>query len=161
MKHKHHIIPKHIGGDDNPTNLIELSIEEHAAAHRILFDEHGRWQDYVAWQGLAKLATKEEHVAMLLSAAGKKGAAISNSRYTPERRKKLSNSIKIIRENIDQLGEKNPNAKEYFVTYPDGTKEKVKALRFWCEVKGLNYNSFYNQCVGRGRKHKGYTVTKV
>ena len=26
MKHKHHIIPKHAGGTDDPDNLIELSI---------------------------------------------------------------------------------------------------------------------------------------
>ena len=28
MKHKHHIIPKHMGGDNSKENLIELSIEE-------------------------------------------------------------------------------------------------------------------------------------
>ena len=27
MKHKHHIVPKHMGGSDNPENLIELTIE--------------------------------------------------------------------------------------------------------------------------------------
>ena len=34
MKHKHHIIPRHMGGTDDPSNLIELTIEEHAEAHR-------------------------------------------------------------------------------------------------------------------------------
>lgn len=48
--HKHHIIPKHAGGDNSPENLIELTIEEHAEAHRILYVEHGRWQDKVAWK---------------------------------------------------------------------------------------------------------------
>jgi len=33
MKHKHHIVPKHMGGSDDPSNLIELTIEEHAEAH--------------------------------------------------------------------------------------------------------------------------------
>ena len=28
MKHKHHIIPKHMGGNDDPSNLIELTVEE-------------------------------------------------------------------------------------------------------------------------------------
>ena len=36
--HKHHIIPKHMGGTDDPSNLIELTIEEHAEAHRKLFE---------------------------------------------------------------------------------------------------------------------------
>jgi hypothetical protein len=35
MKHKHHIIPKHMGGTDDSDNLVELTIEEHAEAHRI------------------------------------------------------------------------------------------------------------------------------
>ena len=30
--HSHHIIPKHIGGTDDPSNIIELTVEEHAAA---------------------------------------------------------------------------------------------------------------------------------
>ena len=31
--HKHHIIPKHIGGTDDPSNLVDLTIEEHAEAN--------------------------------------------------------------------------------------------------------------------------------
>jgi hypothetical protein len=34
--HKHHIIPRHMGGDDSMDNLIELSIEDHYTAHMIL-----------------------------------------------------------------------------------------------------------------------------
>jgi len=58
--HKHHIIPKHAGGTDDPSNIIELTIEEHAEAHRLLFEEFGRWQDYVAWQALEGLIGNEE-----------------------------------------------------------------------------------------------------
>ena len=71
MKHLHHIIPKHIGGTDDPSNLIELTIEEHAEAHKKLWEEHGRWQDKLAWLGLAKLIGKEEHLHMLLSESKK------------------------------------------------------------------------------------------
>jgi hypothetical protein len=58
--HKHHIIPKHAGGTDDPFNIIELSITEHAEAHRLLFEEFGRWQDYIAWKGLSGLIGNEE-----------------------------------------------------------------------------------------------------
>ena len=54
MSHKHHIIPKHAGGTDDPSNLVELSVDDHAEAHKVLYEQCGRWQDYVAWQGLAK-----------------------------------------------------------------------------------------------------------
>ena len=40
--HIHHIIPKHLGGTDDPSNLIKLTIEEHAEAHRILVADSNR-----------------------------------------------------------------------------------------------------------------------
>ncbi len=52
-KHIHHIIPRHVGGTDDPENLIELTVEEHAEAHRKLWEEHNRWQDFVAWKALS------------------------------------------------------------------------------------------------------------
>lgn len=65
MKHKHHIIPRHIGGSDNPENLIELTIEEHANEHKKLFDKCGRWQDELAWKGLSGMIGKEEIIERL------------------------------------------------------------------------------------------------
>ena len=32
--HNHHILPKHMGGTDDPENIIKLTIEEHAEAHK-------------------------------------------------------------------------------------------------------------------------------
>ena len=71
-KHKHHIIPKHMGGTNNPDNLIELTIEEHAEAHRMLYEKHGHTQDKVAWLGLAGIMPHSEIIYTLLS-EGKKG----------------------------------------------------------------------------------------
>lgn len=42
LKHKHHIIPKHAGGSDDPSNIVVLTVEEHAEAHRKLYEKHGR-----------------------------------------------------------------------------------------------------------------------
>ena len=60
-----------MGGTDDPENLVELTIEEHAEAHRKLFEEHGHWQDYIAWQGLAGLISKEELIRRIQVEAGK------------------------------------------------------------------------------------------
>lgn len=51
--HWHHIIPKHAGGTDDPSNLIRLTIPEHAEAHRLLWEQHGRPEDKLAWLMLA------------------------------------------------------------------------------------------------------------
>ena len=49
MKHIHHIIPRHMGGTDDPSNLIELTIEEHAEAHLKLYEQYGKRQDLWAY----------------------------------------------------------------------------------------------------------------
>lgn len=65
MKHKHHIIPKHMGGSDDPSNLIELSIQEHADAHKLLWEEHGKIEDKIAWECLSgRTLTEEDRIVL-------------------------------------------------------------------------------------------------
>ena len=63
-----------MGGSDNPENLIELTIEEHAEAHRLLYEKYGKWQDKLAWRALSGQIGKEEIIRELLSNAGREGA---------------------------------------------------------------------------------------
>lgn len=62
-----------MGGTDDPDNLIELSVEEHAEAHKKLYEEHGKEEDKLAWMGLAGMIGKEEIIRRQLSLASKKG----------------------------------------------------------------------------------------
>lgn len=79
MKHLHHIVPKHIGGTDNPSNLIELTVQEHAEAHLELFNKHGRWQDELAWKGLSGHLGKEEIIKIAQMEGVKLGGKITGS----------------------------------------------------------------------------------
>jgi hypothetical protein len=72
MKHWHHIVPKHAGGTDDPSNLVELTVEEHAEAHRILYEKHGMMEDFCAWKGLSKQIDKEEILHLLYVENGKR-----------------------------------------------------------------------------------------
>ena len=49
-----------MGGADDLDNLIELSIEEHAEAHKVLFEKHGKWEDELAWKALSGQVTMSE-----------------------------------------------------------------------------------------------------
>jgi hypothetical protein len=69
--HKHHIIPKHMGGTDDPSNLVELTIEEHAEAYRKLYEQHGKWQDKIAWQMLSGQITNSEAIKISQSTGAK------------------------------------------------------------------------------------------
>jgi hypothetical protein len=93
-KHKHHIIPKHAGGTDDPLNLIELTIEEHAEAHRILYETYGRWQDRVAWLSLSGIMNDEERIYEIL-----KNSNPGGYKHTEEAKKRLS---------AMRMGDKNP-----------------------------------------------------
>lgn len=58
--HKHHIIPRHMNGSDDPSNLVELTIKEHAEAHRKLFEEFGKIEDRLAWLALSGQLNMDE-----------------------------------------------------------------------------------------------------
>jgi len=49
MQHIHHIIPKHMGGTDDISNLISLTREEHALAHKLLYEKYGKKEDLGAY----------------------------------------------------------------------------------------------------------------
>jgi hypothetical protein len=67
MKHKHHIVPKHMGGTDDPSNLVYLTIEEHAEAHKNLWETYGKIEDKVAYLGLLNMIDREEIIPILVS----------------------------------------------------------------------------------------------
>lgn len=70
--HKHHIIPKHMGGSDEESNLVELTIEEHAEAHKKLYEEYGKMEDKLAWHGLLGLIGKDDILLEIAKSNGKK-----------------------------------------------------------------------------------------
>ena len=118
MKHKHHIIPRHMGGTDAPSNLIELTIEEHAEAHRELYREHGCWEDKIAYQALEGSIGKEEIIFKVLSEGGKKGGEVSRIDWTPERRAAWSKYMM-----GNNKGNKRPDLAEYNTTHKKGKKQ--------------------------------------
>ena len=69
--HAHHIVPLHAGGTNEENNIVYLTIEEHAKAHLALFEQHGRWQDKLAWQMLSGQIGKEEGIKIAQKNADK------------------------------------------------------------------------------------------
>jgi len=59
--HRHHLIPKHMGGEDSEENLTPpISIGLHAAFHKDLYETLGHKEDYIAWQALSGRLSSEE-----------------------------------------------------------------------------------------------------
>ena len=75
-----------MGGTDDPSNLVELTVEEHAQAHFDLWIEHGHEFDRLAYIGLRGLIGKDELMKQVLIEAGRKGTAARIANSTPEQR---------------------------------------------------------------------------
>lgn len=86
--HMHHIIPKHAGGTDDPSNLIKLTIEEHAQAHLDLYEKNGDERDLLAYKFLLGQIDKQDLIKVLQKLP-----------KTDQHKQKISESLK---------GERNP-----------------------------------------------------
>lgn len=143
-----------MGGTDDPSNIIELTIEEHAEAHRILYEQHGNVKDKVAWLALSKLISKSEVLRELHKLGRKKtdefllkeygvinpGQLEHNRKKSSERSKRLHKEGKL--KQVDWTGKKHK---------PE-TIEKMK-------IAGKRYvgknNSQYGTCwITDGKENK-------
>jgi len=141
MKHIHHILPKYLGGTDDPSNLIELTVEEHAEAHRKLYEEHNNWQDYCAWQALSGRIGQEEALRMAQGMAnkGKKRTPEQIERYKEAARKRIE------RQRADgTLEAANKKRSEAM----KGRKKSAEHLENWSNAR-------------KGHKHSPETIAKI
>lgn len=70
---RHHIVPRHIGGTDDESNLVTVTYRQHTFLHRLLWKAEGRPQDLTAYRLMASIRTDSKFE--LCSMAGKIGGA--------------------------------------------------------------------------------------
>ena len=89
MRHVHHIIPRHRGGSDDPSNLIELSITQHAMWHFADWQLTQTPENFIAWRSLAGLIDDQQATFEAQSLGGKRAVKKLQEWWTnqpPERR---------------------------------------------------------------------------
>ena len=67
-----------MGGTDDPSNIVELTVAEHAEAHRLLYEQYGHEEDRIAWKGLSGIISHEESVKLAQTLGGKNRIAKGN-----------------------------------------------------------------------------------
>ena len=92
VTHMHHIVPNHMGGTDDASNIVELSIAEHAEAHRKLHEEHGKNEDYIAWKALSGQIGKEEILYERARLGGYNSDGMLGKKHTIETKNKMSDA---------------------------------------------------------------------
>ena len=70
VTHKHHIIPRHMGGGDEPENIISLPFWAHTEVHKRLYEVYGRAEDKLAYLMMTGKKEEAEVVRIQLAKAG-------------------------------------------------------------------------------------------
>ena len=63
-QHRHWILPIYLGGDYRESNAEWLSPENHAEAHRLLWEQHGHIKDYITWKSLSVITPEVQKLPM-------------------------------------------------------------------------------------------------
>ena len=169
--HKHHIIPKHAGGTDDPSNIVELTVEEHAQAHLELFEKHGRWQDKLAWRGLSGQIDSQELIRKAQSEAAKRRDKFGEKnpmygkKHSGETKRKigLKSSQRITTDETRKLMSKNRmgsgNSKERKARVMwNGVESTYECLKDFCEVCDIPYSTL-KSLVQRNQYSKKWNVS--
>ena len=157
-----------MGGTDDPSNLVELTVEEHAEAHRILFETYGRKEDELAWKGLAGIIGKEELLHELFVLSGSKSRppighkANLGRKWSDEYKQKMSfvtKGIKKTQEHKNKISE--GLSKNCLITKTDGTKIEIKNLEKYCKENNLNSSKMSLVASGIRNHHKKHICVKL
>ena len=168
--HKHHIIPRHAGGTDDPDNLIYLTIEEHADAHRLLYEQYRRQEDYLAWKGLTGLIGKDEMLHAKCSLNSSRPGKLNTfygmkhteetKRIISEKRKGHSDNKGIPKseEHKKKISERRiASAKKHTFEHIDGTVI-VATTKELSAITGSHPAEAWKLAVGEYKTHKGWRV---
>lgn len=61
--HLHHLVPKHAGGTDDPSNLVKVNVAMHVFLHWLRYKEIGDKWDKIAYEALEGQITSVEATA--------------------------------------------------------------------------------------------------
>ena len=166
LTHKHHIVPRHMGGSNDPDNLIELSVSDHAEAHKKLFEKHGHWQDKIAYQMLSgqiesdnvrrelsrarMLNENPMHDPAIVLKALEKRKGYKHSESTKKRMSKAQKGIP--KSNTENMGKHS--IKEYLLVDPNGKEYVISNLSKFCKEQGLTESLMYKVASGVRNHHQ-------
>ena len=91
--HNHHFVPRHAGGADDPSNIMRVSVAEHAALHYERWVVTGDELDRVAWKFLVgQIRMSDAKRAAIIEGARRGGTsnAINKTGFCGRSKEKMS-----------------------------------------------------------------------
>jgi HNH endonuclease len=150
--HIHHIIPKHMGGSNDPSNLIKLTVKDHAEAHRQLWETYKKEEDKIAWRMLSGQITAYEASMEALKNSSRKTCLQRNKENNPMWNEK---SVKKCSESVKKFWENNPEKRkqhgETMSIINSGKKRTEKQRENYRKCRlGKNYPTAKRKCCCLG-----------
>lgn len=187
MFHTHHIIPKHtwkrlynnLEGVNSPSNLIKLSVTDHAAWHYEQWVYFGQNEDYVAWKCLSGQIGKEEiqwwksHFSGLKQKGKKKPESFrlaklgkpsnsSGKKWSIEQKINLSNQRKGKKRSKVWIDSFNLNQKKtYQIIDPNGNINIYKGLQDFYKEYNLVRSQVYACANGKRPDVNGFKINMI
>lgn len=135
IMHKHHVIPRHewkirfgnLKGFNSFDNVVWLTIEQHAEAHKLLYELNSSHFDLCAYKILSALSRGDTEEVRRISATevnrGNQYAKGKRHIRSEEYRNKMSESM---RGNCGLIGNKNASGKHKKTILTQEHKEKIR-----------------------------------
>lgn len=150
-----------MGGTDDPSNLVELTVEEHAEAHRKLWERFGLQEDFLAWKGLSGQIPSKEIIRMAMKhgslkrAEAAKGIPLSKKHKERISVAKKGKPRRLGTYERNRTKERNVElfSKNWKVIDPQGNIHDIFNLKAFCESRGINYGP-----LNQKKKWKGWKL---
>ena len=159
-----------MSGSNHSSNIVTLSVEEHAEAHRKLYEEHGKWQDKIAADMLSGQIKSDDVRREICRARMLNDNPMNN----PESVKKMLESRKWYKPSVETKaktsascrGKKKSNTdnmnksklKTYLVTTPAGEELIINDMPKFCSTNNLQASLMYQVASGYNNRkaHKKF-----
>lgn len=155
--HKHHIIPRYMGGNNSKENLVEVSITGHAMFHFCNYQLWGNAEDKIAWRMLSGQITVDEAKLEAMLLGSKRGSEKNKDKFSdPEILKTYKVKCKERFENspnrhemIDNARKNQPKAVEASKT-PEARQKLRESLKATDLNKGENNSQYGTMWITDG-----------
>ena len=157
-----------MGGSDDETNLVEVSITQHAMYHFCNYQLWGNTEDYVAWRGLSGTITEQEFLLEKFREFGKKGSQKFRTKLKEDSKfaEEFSKKMKEIHKNPEyrnrnlELLEKYQPIAIIAALNPEAIKKKKESLKRIKHQQGEKNSQYGKMWITNGTKEGTYRIDK-